>query len=119
MAGDDSKTGDDLSAYERKLPAESAVTTEHEVEIGGSAVPYKATAGTQPVRHLCTHHTTHITRRSWFWRNAQVWDADGKVIASLFYTYYERSDVDDKTSRPLALSFNGGPGSASLWMHIA
>ena len=59
MAGDDSKTGDDLSAYERKLPAESAVTTEHEVEIGGSAVPYKATAGTQPVRHLCTHHTTH------------------------------------------------------------
>ena len=41
------------------------------------------------------------------------------MIASLFYTYYERSDVDDKTSRPLALSFNGGPGSASLWMHIA
>ena len=47
-----------------------------------------------------------------------MWDADGKVIASLFYTYYERSDVSDKTSRPLALSFNGGPGSASLWMHI-
>ena len=40
------------------------------------------------------------------------------MIASLFYTYYERSDVADKTSRPLALSFNGGPGSASLWMHI-
>lgn len=59
-------------------------------------MPYNATAGTQP-----------------------VWDADGKVIASLFYTYYERSDVPDKTSRPLALSFNGGPGSASLWMHIA
>ena len=66
------------------------------MEIKGAKVPYKATAGTQP-----------------------VWDADGQVIASLFYTYYERTDVADKTSRPLCLSFNGGPGSASLWMHIA
>lgn len=98
MSSDDSnsKPSEDLTAHERKLPAESAVTTEHTVEIKGSVVPYKATAGTQP-----------------------VWDAEGKVIASLFYTYYERSDVADKTSRPLALSFNGGPGSASLWMHIA
>jgi carboxypeptidase C (cathepsin A) len=48
-----------------------------------------------------------------------VWDKDGKVIASLFYTYYQRSDVGDKSRRPLVLSFNGGPGSASVWMHIA
>lgn len=74
----------------------SSVDWLEQVDIKGVAVPYKATVGTQP-----------------------VWDADGKVIASLFYTYYERSDVPDKTSRPLALSFNGGPGSASLWMHIA
>jgi carboxypeptidase C (cathepsin A) len=45
-----------------------------------------------------------------------VWD-DGKAIAGLFYTYYERSDVKDRASRPLVISFNGGPGSAS-WMHI-
>ncbi|RZM00678.1 MAG: carboxypeptidase, partial [Pedobacter sp.] len=37
----------------------------------------------------------------------------------LFYTYYERSDVKDKETRPLVISFNGGPGSASVWMHIA
>jgi carboxypeptidase C (cathepsin A) len=32
--------------------------------------------------------------------------------------YYERSDIKDKSTRPLMISFNGGPGSASVWMHI-
>jgi carboxypeptidase C (cathepsin A) len=59
-------------------------------------VPYKVTAGTQP-----------------------VWNAEGKPSASLFYTYYERTDVSDKSKRPLLISFNGGPGSASVWMHVA
>jgi carboxypeptidase C (cathepsin A) len=75
---------------------ESSVTTSHEVTIKGQRVPYKATAGTMP-----------------------VWDEDGKTIAGLFYTYYERTDVKDRSSRPLVVSFNGGPGSASVWMHIA
>jgi carboxypeptidase C (cathepsin A) len=83
-------------SQDRTLPAESAVTSNGQVTIKGKPVPYKATAGTQP-----------------------VWDKDGKVIASLFYTYYERTDVADKSKRPLILSFNGGPGSASVWMHIA
>jgi carboxypeptidase C (cathepsin A) len=81
---------------QRTLEAESAVTTTHTVTIKGKVVPYTATAGTQP-----------------------VWNADGKVIASVFYIYYERSDVKDRSSRPLIFSFNGGPGSASVWMHIA
>lgn len=81
---------------ERKVKIESAVVTNHTVNINGKAVPYRATAGTLP-----------------------VWDEDGKAIAGLFYTYYERSDVSDKAKRPLVVSFNGGPGSASVWMHIA
>lgn len=83
-------------AQDRTLQAESAVVSTNTVTIKGKAVPYKATAGTQP-----------------------VWDKEGKVIASLFYTYYERTDVTDKSKRPLILSFNGGPGSASVWMHVA
>jgi carboxypeptidase C (cathepsin A) len=75
---------------------ESSVTTTHEVTIKGQRVPYKAVAGTMP-----------------------VWDEDGKTIAGLFYTYYERSDIRDRATRPLVVSFNGGPGSASVWMHIA
>ncbi len=81
---------------QRILEGESAVTTTHQVTIKGKLVPYTATAGTQP-----------------------VWNADGKVIASLFYTYYERTDIKDRAPRPLIFSYNGGPGSASVWMHIA
>ncbi|MCG8604334.1 carboxypeptidase, partial [bacterium] len=80
----------------RKLEPDSAVTTQHEVTVKGVRFPYQATAGTQP-----------------------VWDDDGEAIASLFYTYYERSDIKDRATRPLIISFNGGPGSASVWMHVA
>jgi carboxypeptidase C (cathepsin A) len=83
-------------AQERVLPAESAVNSTGQVTIKGKVIPYKVTAGTQP-----------------------VWNAEGKASASLFYTYYERSDVSDKSRRPLIISFNGGPGSASVWMHVA
>ncbi|WP_343728464.1 carboxypeptidase [Duganella sp.] len=86
----------ELQASERLLKADSQVSKTGQVTIKGKVVPYKVTAGTQP-----------------------VWDKDGKVSASLFYTYYQRSDVSDKGKRPLVISFNGGPGSASVWMHIA
>ena len=39
------------------------------------------------------------------------------TIAALHYTWYERSDVEDTTRRPLFISFNGGPGSSSVWLH--
>lgn len=80
----------------RKLEAESAVVTKHSTTVKGKQFSYTATAGTQP-----------------------VWDKDGEVIASLFYTYYQRENIRDREHRPLIFSFNGGPGSASVWMHIA
>lgn len=79
-----------------RLTPDSTVTTSHQVTIKGQRISYTATAGTQP-----------------------VWNEEGKPIASLFYTYYERSGVQDRATRPLVISFNGGPGSASVWMHIA
>ncbi len=88
--------GISFAQTERQIEVESKVESTGEVTIKGKRVPYKATAGTQP-----------------------VWNEKGKPIASLFYTYYERSDVSDKANRPLVISFNGGPGSASIWMHLA
>ena len=78
------------------MPADTTVVTLHETTVKGKRFPYQAITGTQP-----------------------VWDEDGKVIAALYYTYYQRTDVRDNTTRPLVMSFNGGPGSASVWMHIA
>jgi carboxypeptidase C (cathepsin A) len=77
------------------IPLESAVTTQHTATIKGKRVPYKATAGTLPVYNI-----------------------DGQPVASVFYVYYERTDVTDKARRPLSISFNGGPGSSSAWMHL-
>lgn len=76
-------------------PVDSVVVTSHSASINGNNIPYKASIGTQP-----------------------VWDANGKVIATVNFTYYERSDIKEKATRPLVISFNGGPGSASLWMEI-
>lgn len=81
---------------ERSIEADRTKVTNHEVTIKGEKVPYKATTGTQP-----------------------VWNEDGKPIAAVHFTYYERSDVSNRAERPLIISFNGGPGSGSVWMHLA
>lgn len=80
----------------RTLNPDMSIIGNAEVTIKGQKVPYKYTTGTIP-----------------------VWDDAGKIIASCFYTYYERSDVADRATRPIVFSFNGGPGSASVWMHLA
>ncbi|PQJ34515.1 carboxypeptidase [Salinibacter sp. 10B] len=83
------------SQLERSLPPDTTITATDQVTIQGESVPYEVTTGTQP-----------------------VYGDDDTAIASLHYTYYRRSDVDDRTRRPLVVSFNGGPGSGSLWMHL-
>jgi carboxypeptidase C (cathepsin A) len=83
-------------AQKRKLPVDTLVITNHSTVIKGKKLNYQAQTGTQP-----------------------VWDDDGNPIASLFYTYYKRTDIKSDSKRPLIFSFNGGPGSASVWMHLA
>ncbi len=85
-----------LPAQDRILEADSTVITHHQVTIHGQTIRYTAMAGTQP-----------------------VWNGEGKPVASLFYTYYTRDGIADRSKRPIVISFNGGPGSASVWMHLA
>ncbi|MEN8788351.1 MAG: carboxypeptidase [Flavobacteriaceae bacterium] len=85
-----------LYAQERNLVIDTVIRTQHSVTVNGASFNYTAQTGTQP-----------------------VWDESGKPIASLHYTYYTRNDIKDRTSRPLLISFNGGPGSGSVWMHLA
>lgn len=85
-----------LISHNREVDVDAKIVTRNTVTVKGKVVPYTATTGTQP-----------------------VWATDGQVIATLFYTYYKRSDVKNDAKRPLIFSFNGGPGSASVWMHIA
>ena len=41
-----------------------------------------------------------------------------RTAALLYSTAYTRSDVKDPSQRPLAFVYNGGPGSASVWLHM-
>ncbi len=45
-------------------------------------------------------------------------DADNTPTAAIFHTTYLREGVTDPRTRPVAFIFNGGPGSASLWLHM-
>lgn len=85
-----------LFAQNIELPVDTVVVTNHSVSIQGKTINYTAQTGTQP-----------------------VWNDAGEPVASLFYTYYKRSDIRNTENRPLVISFNGGPGSASVWMHLA
>lgn len=83
-------------AQDLKIAVDTTVVTNHTATINNTKLTYKATTGTQP-----------------------VWDKQDNVVATLFYTYYKRTNVSKGEERPLVISFNGGPGSASVWMHIA
>jgi len=84
-----------IQAQDSRIPVDTTVVTNSEVVINGQKITYKATTGMQP-----------------------VWDDHGEIIASLYYTYYKRTNIKSSPERPIIMSFNGGPGSASVWMHI-
>ena len=76
-----------------EIPPEKAVTTNHSVSVGGKSIAYKATAGTLIIR-----------------------DDKGKPDASVFYVAYTADGESGK--RPVTFLYNGGPGSASIWLHM-
>ncbi len=85
-----------IEAQDIRIPLDTSVTTSGEVLINNQKITYQAKTGMQP-----------------------VWDDHGEIIASLYYTYYKRTNIKNSSTRPIIMSFNGGPGSASVWMHIA
>ncbi|MCE5326527.1 MAG: hypothetical protein LLG01_08935 [Planctomycetaceae bacterium] len=72
---------------------ESAVT-HHVLKLNGTELRYTATAAFMDLR-----------------------DDTGKLQARIFYTAYTR-DGQNAATRPLTFAFNGGPGAASLWLHL-
>jgi carboxypeptidase C (cathepsin A) len=80
---------------EAKPPEERTSRTQHSIELGGRELAYTATAGTLIIKA-----------------------EDGTPKASFFYVAYTKDGVKDPGTRPVTFSFNGGPGSAALWVHI-
>ncbi|HET8667232.1 MAG TPA: peptidase S10, partial [Terriglobales bacterium] len=76
---------------EKKEP--EPVITHHEIRVNGKVLRYTATTGRLPIRN-----------------------ADGDTEAEMFFIAYTLDNAGPR--RPLMFSFNGGPGSASVWLHL-
>jgi carboxypeptidase C (cathepsin A) len=84
-------------------PIDQLVETKHRVVIGGQALQYTVTAGTIVLREEAEKEGASEGERA---------------RATIFFVAYTRDDVADQQRRPLTFSFNGGPGSASVWLHL-
>jgi carboxypeptidase C (cathepsin A) len=70
------------------------VVTHHQITLNGKTLSYTATAGRLPIKR-----------------------GDGKIEAEMFFVAYTLNG-QDAGKRPLTFAFNGGPGSASVWLHM-
>jgi carboxypeptidase C (cathepsin A) len=70
------------------------VVTHHQITLDGKLLKYTATAGRLPIKR-----------------------GDGKIEAEMFFVAYTL-DGQEASKRPLTFAFNGGPGSATAWLHM-
>jgi carboxypeptidase C (cathepsin A) len=70
------------------------VITHHQIVMNGKTLNYTATTGRLPIKR-----------------------DDGKIEAEMFFVAYTL-DGQEAGKRPLTFAFNGGPGSASVWLHM-
>jgi len=79
----------------RPIPKAKTFVTSHQGVFGGKTIEYTATA-----------KETFLTNKH------------GDSIATFWSVAYTKSPMDDVTKRPVTFVFNGGPGSASVWLHM-
>lgn len=92
------KSGDDKDKDKKEehydMTEVAPVVTHHQMTLAGKVLKYTATAGRLPIKR-----------------------PDGKIEAEMFFVAYSL-DGQDASKRPLTFAFNGGPGSASIWLHM-
>jgi len=74
---------------------EDSSVTDHTIRLGAQTIPYKATAGFTLLKN----------------------DKGGST-GLMYSVAYTRSDVKDLSQRPVSFLYNGGPGSATMWLHM-
>jgi carboxypeptidase C (cathepsin A) len=89
---------------EKPTPKDNLVVTKHKVKIGGREIKYTVTTGTM----IMKEETADRTKES----------EGEKPRAQVFFVAYTKDGVSNRSKRPLTFSFNGGPGSSSVWLHL-
>jgi carboxypeptidase C (cathepsin A) len=85
----------DAKTPDANPPKEESWPSDHTIKINNQSIAYKATASTTLLK-----------------------DEKGEPTALIYSTAYTRSDSKDFSRRPIAFIYNGGPGSASIWLHM-
>ena len=101
MSEKEKKASEEGTAEEKNSPTpeDNLSVTHHSVTINGEEIRYTATTGTLVLKEEI--------------------DKEGeKAKAAVFFIAYTRDDIDDMSKRPITFSFNGGPGSSSVWLHL-
>lgn len=88
-------------------PKDVLSITKHAVTINGQRLRYTVTTGTIVVKEESEKAG----------EQAGEWEGE-KPKATVFFIAYTRDDVPDRSARPVTFSFNGGPGSSSVWLHL-
>jgi carboxypeptidase C (cathepsin A) len=88
------KPGTEKDKEEFDVSEVPPVVTHHQLTLEGKLLKYTATAGRLPIKR-----------------------GDGKIEADMFFVAYTL-DGQDAGKRPLTFAFNGGPGSATIWLHM-
>jgi carboxypeptidase C (cathepsin A) len=82
-----------------KIPKEELVETKHSVTIDGTTINYTVNVGTMLIKE-------------------EEEEKEPQAKASIFYIAYTRDEIKEEETRPITFSFNGGPGSSSVWLHL-
>ncbi len=95
------------AAEGKPTPQDQIVESKHAIVLGGQEITYTVTTGTIVLKEESEK------------KGEQAGESEGeKPKASVFFIAYTRDDVPERTTRPLTFSFNGGPGSSSVWLHL-
>jgi carboxypeptidase C (cathepsin A) len=91
----------------KPTPVDHLVETKHTLTLPGFEMRYTVTTG------------VIVLKQETEKKGEQEGVSEGeKPKATFFFAAYTRDDVGDKAKRPLTFSFNGGPGSSSVWLHL-
>ncbi len=82
---------------------DNLVTVQHSITLNGETIPYTVTTGTLVFKEESEKDGTFEGE---------------KARATFFFVAYTRDGVSDPSTRPITFSFNGGPGSSSVWLHL-
>src|SRR5262245_56674464 len=95
---------DEKKPEEKPTPKDNLVATQHALRIGSKEIKYTVTAGT-----LILKEET---------RDREKESEGEEPRAQVFFVAYTKDGTGSKAKRPLTFSFNGGPGSSSVWLHL-